>query len=241
MIAARGTPSKELECLGKDAMNAKLIWLPDGRLQVTVLGGGDAGAAGTQRIYDVVSGKIETVPPANFDLEKTTWSPRTVNEDGERLTATSEGGHGTVVVTGTSGSRTVFDEKGGSQYSIGNTPSWSPDGAFILLTDSSARLLVVNPNGGKAQVLAEELGNGWAVTDRDLFGTGPDQRVPIASSDPTEVQREDVAEIRVRASAPRRRMFFVGPDRRIQEAVGRSRVVNGVLSGPRTRSAHYPW
>jgi len=153
-------------------VNAELVWLPDGRLQVTVPGGGDAGAKGSQRIYDIVSGKVETVPTADIDLETTTWSPRAVNGDGERLTATSKGGHGTVVVTGDSGSRTVFDEKGGSQYSVGDEPSWSPDDAFILLTDSSARLLVVTPDGGKARVLAEELGNGWAITDRDLLVTG---------------------------------------------------------------------
>ncbi len=171
VVAVSGTPSKELECLGKDAVNAELVWLPDGRLLVTVPGEG-AGAEISQRIYDAVVGEVTAVPAADIDLENMTWSPRAVNNNGERLTATSAGGHGTVVVTGASGSRTVFDEKGGSQYSIGEEPSWSPDDAFILLTDSSARLLVVTPDGGKARVLADELGNNWAITDRDLLEVG---------------------------------------------------------------------
>ena len=149
----------------KADVNAQLLWLPDGRLQVT---NGDA----WQRIYDVRTGEFEEVPGSSIDPDTTTWKPVTVNDAGDEVTATSDGGSVRVVVTGADGaSSTIMSEDGGSTYSISTTPTWSPDGTYVLLTDAAARLLVITPDNATTRVLAEELGNSWAITGDDILAT----------------------------------------------------------------------
>lgn len=165
MVAAAGSPSKQLGCLDKDAGNAQLLWLPDGQLQVT---NGDS----WQRIYDVRTGDFEEVPAASIDPDTTTWDPVTVNDDGDEVTATSEDGTVSVVVTSNDGTgSTVMSAEGGDTYSISTTPTWSPDGTYVLVTDAAARLLVITPDDATTRILAEELGNSWAITGDDLLNT----------------------------------------------------------------------
>jgi hypothetical protein len=166
VVAAAGAPSKKLGCLAKEALNAKLVWLPEGRLQVT---NRDA----WQRIYDVRTGEFEEVPASSIDPETAAWKPVTVNDDGDEVTATSEGGSVSVVVTSDDGvSSTIMSEDGGSTYSVNIKPTWSPDGTYVLLTDAAARLLVITPDDATTRILAEELGNSWAITGDELLATG---------------------------------------------------------------------
>jgi len=166
VVAASGAPSKQLGCLGEDAVEAKLLWLPDGQLQVT---NGDS----WQRIYDVRTGDFEEVPAASIDADTATWDPVTVNNDGDEVTATSEDGTASVTVTSNDGTVSeVMSAEGGETYSISTTPTWSPDGTYVLVTDAAARLLVVTPDDATTRILAEELGNSWAITGDDLLNPG---------------------------------------------------------------------
>jgi hypothetical protein len=163
VVAASGAPSKQLGCLGEDAVEAKLLWLPDGQLQVT---NGDS----WQRVYDVRTGEFEEVPAASIDPDAATWDPVTVNNEGDKVTATSGDGTASVIVTSNDGTvSTVMSAEGGDTYSISTTPTWSPDGTYVLLTDAAARILVVTPDDATTRVLAEELGNSWAITGDDLL------------------------------------------------------------------------
>ncbi len=163
VVAAAGSPSAQLDCLDEDAVGAELRWLPDGRLQVT---NGDR----WQRIYDVRTGEFDEVPAASIDPATATWRPVTVNERGDEVTATSEDGTVAVIVTSADGTAsTVMSADGGGTYSIGAAPTWSPDGTYVLVTDSAARLLVITPADAATRVLAEELGNSWAITGDDLL------------------------------------------------------------------------
>lgn len=163
VVAASGAPAKQLDCLAKDAVEAKLLWLPDGRLQVT---NGDS----WQRIYDVRTGEFEEVPAGSVHPDTTTWEPVSVNDDGDAVTAESQNGTVRIVVTEQDGtSRTAMAADGGSTYSISSSPSWSPDGTYVLVSDAAARLLVVTPDDRTTRVLAEELGNSWAVSGQDVL------------------------------------------------------------------------
>lgn len=63
-----------------------------------------------------------------------------------------------------SGSRVRMTAEGGSQYSVG-VRGWSPDGRWVLLSDSAARLLLVTvEEPSTTWVLAQEFQDQAVIT-----------------------------------------------------------------------------
>jgi len=88
VVAVTGSPNRTVKCLEKSDVNADLVWLADGRLQLT---SGDT----RQRIYNIRSGTAEDVPASAVNLTTRTWEPAAVNQRSDTVTATSEGGSST--------------------------------------------------------------------------------------------------------------------------------------------------
>ena len=168
VIAIAGAPSKQLACFDRktEGWPSELVWLPDGRLQVTQNDGTvNPDIAKWRKIYNVRTGAVENVPATRVPDKSVPVKPVTVNPDGARLTSTSMDGNVEVVLTETGGQRrTLLRANGGSTYGIA-PPNWSPDWKTVLMTDAAARLLVTTPNQpSKTYVLAKELGALWTAT-----------------------------------------------------------------------------
>jgi WD40 repeat protein len=168
VIAIAGAPSKQLACFDRktEGWPSELVWLPDGRLQVTQ--NDNADIAKWRKIYNVSTGAVENIPAAKIPDKSVPVKPVTVNPDGARLTSTSKDGNVEVVLTETGGQRrTLLKANGGSTYEIG-PPNWSPDWKTVLMTDAAARLLITTPNEpSKTYVLAKKLGALWTATTNE--------------------------------------------------------------------------
>jgi len=155
IVAAGGQPSKDVLCITEeeayhptqDAYGPLLAWLPDGRLQVTMLLWGErqaeAEAAGWwQKIVDVTTGAVEEVPAAEVPntLPEAT-APAGLN--GEQIEVTSEGGSVEIVLLDAAGSRTLLSAEGNPEYAIKVPPTWSPDGRWIVVENEASEILLI--------------------------------------------------------------------------------------------------
>jgi hypothetical protein len=164
VVAAAGAPTKTL---GREG--SSLTWLEDGRLQILGTQGEDPAPA-WGRVVDIGTEESEELSASELPAQIPQPSDPTVGPNGERVVVTNDGGAVEVVLDDGSGSRVLMTADGGSQYQVG-MQGWSPDGAWVLLTDSAARLLLVTvQEPSTTWVLAEEFQDQAVITGQDVFG-----------------------------------------------------------------------
>jgi Tol biopolymer transport system component len=107
---------------------------------------------------------VEDVPAAQVPATAPDTGSGTRSSDGRVLAVENDGGRVRLTMQDAAGLHVLLEAEGGSQYSLGS-PRWSPDEAFVLTTDSAARLLVTTlGTSPQTRVLATRLGGGFAVT-----------------------------------------------------------------------------
>ena len=171
-MLASGKPAKDVLCLPQqDVSKAKvlgkeigpqLVWLPDGRLEVTMFRmtnpPGPGFNAGWQKIVDVRTGKVEDVPTADVPSEPNLKTHPMVSPSGSRITTTSNSKNGKikVVLTDKTGSRTLLSAQGPPNYAYGLTSAfWAPNWKWIAADDG--RILVITTgNPSVTRVLTDE-------------------------------------------------------------------------------------
>ena len=164
VVAASGQPEKEVLCVGDQVdsrtgtpfkeMGPQLVWLPDGRLGVTMfrLAPADSPStattqlplvAGWRKIIDVRTGQVEDVPAADLPAEPAQLPAPTVNAAGERIDTVAAAGRTEVVLDDGSGSRTLLSFPAAppqANYQFGPA-FWAPNGDWIAAGDG--RILVI--------------------------------------------------------------------------------------------------
>ena len=183
IVAAAGQPSRTVWCLpaegpstwvaeGKPA-GPQLVWLPDGRLEVTMFRmkpepGSDTKSApplgpGWQKIVDVRTGTVEDVPSAQVPSAPNLTTQPTVSPSGEQLSWTSNGmtGQAEVKLTTAEGTRTLLSVHGPGEYGYQFGPVfWAPDWQWIAASDDG-RILIITPTDPAAtRVLVTGSGGG---------------------------------------------------------------------------------
>ncbi len=168
VVAAAGQPAKDVLCLGawkpspanaavqaKEVNAPQLVWRQDGRLEVTMflmrVGPEAAGKAPTytpewQKIVDVRTGAVETVPAAQLPSAPNLTTRPTVNPTGQQLAYTSNEQTGQIKVTLTSqtGTSTLLSAHGPGEYSYRlYSVFWAPNWQWIAADDG--RILVITP------------------------------------------------------------------------------------------------
>ena len=156
IVAAAGQPSKDVLCLpGQDVARAltkgkeigpQLVWLPDGRLEVTMFRmttpPGPNVQAGWQKIVDVSTGRVEDVPEAAVPSQPNLSTHPMTSPSGEQLRTTSDRGRVKIELTGPSGSRTLLSVHGPADYTYGLVSAfWAPNWQWVAADDG--RILIV--------------------------------------------------------------------------------------------------
>jgi hypothetical protein len=184
VVAASGTPSKDVYCLppeGSSQMKQlgkptgpQLVWRPDGRLEVTLfrwMPSKDTKspppiAADWQKVFDVTTGAVADVPHADLPLSPVDVNPTTVNERGERIRTDFDApsGQGKVTLTTPSGTRTLLSVSGPGEYTyVLASATWAPGGDWIATTDTGegGRILVITPSQPpRTRILVANSGGG---------------------------------------------------------------------------------
>jgi hypothetical protein len=199
LLAAAGAPSEEVYCLPTEDMSKapdlgkevgpQLVWLPDGRLEITVFRmdpsqmkestTAPALVAGWQQILDVRTGEVEDVPAAEVPSAPNLGTEPTVSPDGRQVTTTSDqlSGKVEVVLTDDTGSRTLLSARGPGKYTYSIRAFWAPnwqwiaadDGRILVITTddpSTTRVLVDEPRGGRS---GGTIGPTFAVTADNIL------------------------------------------------------------------------
>jgi hypothetical protein len=199
LVAAAGAPSEEVYCLPKEDMSKtpevgkevgpQLVWLPDGRLEITVFRMDPSQmkdpttapplVAGWQQILDVRTGEVEDVPAAEVPSAPNLGTEPTISPDGREVTTTSDelSGEVEVVLTDGSGSRTLLSAHGPGKYMYSIRAFWAPnwqwiaadDGRILVITTddpSTTRVLVDEPRGGRS---GGTIGPTFAVTADNIL------------------------------------------------------------------------
>lgn len=185
-----GQSSKDLLCLppedvevsvdkGKPA-GPQLVWLPDGRLEVTMFRmqmkpGGDEKSApplvgGWQKLVDPRTGAVEDVPADQVPASPSTATPPSVSPDGRKVGWS---------FTDASGTRTLLSVSGPGEYTYGFGPMfWAPGYQWIAGSDDNRILVITTGDPSLTRVLVtgalDGAGGGtagpvFAVTDQDLL------------------------------------------------------------------------
>lgn len=181
LVAAAGSPSEEVYCLpdedttqtprvGKE-VGPQLVWLPDGRLEITVFrmdpsDGADAKTApgliaGWQQILDVRTGDVEDVPAEEVPGEPNLGTEPTVSPDGERITIESDtlSGEVEVILSSDGDERTLLEARSPGKYQYELRAFWAPNWRWIAADDG--RILVITPDDpSTTRVLVDELSSG---------------------------------------------------------------------------------
>ena len=176
IVAASGQASKEVLCLprmdvseaqklGKE-IGPQLVWLPDGRLEVTMFRmtdpPGPGFRAGWQKIVDVRTGAVEDVPASEVPSEANLDTHPTVSPTGETVSMSSdpESGRIKIVLTDADGvSRTLLSAQGPPNYTDGlNTAFWAPNFGWIAADDGRI-LIVTTAEPSVTRVLTDESHN----------------------------------------------------------------------------------
>lgn len=186
-VPAGGGASRQLLCLppidpalaeveGKP-MGPQLVWLPDGRLEVTMVNMDVSGKKGGeppafrpswQKIVDVRTGEVIDVPESQLPAVLDTSTRPTVSPDGTEVgfTSKSDSGHVTVFLTDADGARrTLLDVDGPDKYVYGlRAAFWAPDFSYVVADDG--RILVITLDDPS---VTREL-----VVNANLFGDQPE-------------------------------------------------------------------
>lgn len=160
IVAAAGRPAKTVFCLPKmdvpkavkegKEIGPQLVWLPGGRLQVTMFrmtppakpGAAPALHPGWQKIIDVRTGKIEDVPVADVPSQPNRATHPMVSPRGQRISWTSDNGRVKVMLTGHNESRTLLSVQGPGEYTYGlGAAFWAPNWQWIAADDG--RILII--------------------------------------------------------------------------------------------------
>ena len=201
IIAASGRTSQQVWCLppeGADTwakvgkpVGPQLVWRPDGRLEVTMFRmRPDPNTKqrppltrGWQKIIDVRSGGVVSVPDAQVPTTPDSSTQQTVNGRGETIHVEfdASSGKARITVQSQAKTRTVLSVQGPGGYGYRFGPAfWSPDGSWIAATDDSRILVIVPKDPAVTRVLVTGTGEGagggtagptFAVTSTDLLGT----------------------------------------------------------------------
>jgi hypothetical protein len=177
LVAAAGRPDRRLWCLppmdvdkavalGKE-QGPQLVWLPDGRLEVTMFRmtdpPGPGFRAGWQKIIDARTGAVEDVRDADAPAAPDLGTHPTTRPDGARITTSSDRETGKVEIMFTDAEgvrRTLLSARGPGGYAYGlSSAFWSPDGRWVVADDG--RILVVtvdDPSITRVLVTATEGG-----------------------------------------------------------------------------------
>ena len=197
IIAASGQGSKDVLCLSQSDLAVKpeqgikpagpqLVWLADGRLEVTMFlwtpaPGPPVYTPGWQKVVDVRTGKVDEVAAAQVPSTPNTSTEPTVSPNGERVGYTLDGASGrvTVTLTDSSGTRTLLAARGPGEYTYQFGPAfWAPNWKWIAASDDG-RILIITPGAPSVtRVLVTRSGAGagggtagpaFAVTSSDLL------------------------------------------------------------------------
>jgi hypothetical protein len=186
VAAVAGQPSKSVFCfpsspaLHYDLDWLTLVWLPNGRLEITTHSWPPKQRirVDSQRIVDVRTGAVQTIPDSELPatVREDLGSGPTVNSKGEKLTVSKHGTRATLTVTGPSGSRTLLTARGNTEYRFID-PRWGPDETWALVDDG--RLLLVTTGAQPRARILRTSGaggfsagmRGWAVTGADYLAT----------------------------------------------------------------------
>ena len=161
IVAAAGGPARTVFCLpemdvqqavkqGKE-IGPQLVWLPGGRLQVTMFrmtppskpGAVPAFHRGWQKIIDVRTGKVEDVPAADVPSQPNRQTHPMVSPTGQRISWTSDSGRVKITLIDRNGSsRTLLSVQGPSDYTYGlGAAFWAPNWHWIAADDG--RILII--------------------------------------------------------------------------------------------------
>jgi hypothetical protein len=163
VVPMSGTPTKTVTCLKgvNGGAVGDMTWLADGRVQLTQYGE-------WRKIINVRTAEVEEVSAARVPKTGPATKPVTVSPDGRALASTSKDGRVQLTLDDATGRRILLDAKGGNLYKLG-TPNWSPGYAFVLTTDSAARLLLTTlETPSRTRILATELGGAWTATTQNF-------------------------------------------------------------------------
>ncbi len=196
VVAAAGGPAKTVLCLpemdvqqavreGKE-IGPQLVWLPGGRLQVTMFrmtpppepGAAPVFHRGWQKIVDVRTGKVQNVPAADVPSQPNRQTHPMVSPSGQRISWTSDNGKVKVMLTDRNGSsRTLLSVQGPSGYTYGlGAAFWAPNWQWIAADDG--RILIITTGYPPVtRVLTTESSQGafdpdlarFAVTDTNIL------------------------------------------------------------------------
>jgi hypothetical protein len=178
LASASGEHRRTVACreqLKSDAAWPPIVaWLPDGRIELTHYaewvdyGQGDELAPKWRLLVDPGTGAAEAVPPE--EVPDTAPPPPTAAMLGEAtVRAVNEDGVAKLEITDTSGTRTLWSSEGGSSLWAIGTPTWSPDGKWLLVPDEANRILLVTVDEPVlARVFLDEPAS-FAITPDDLL------------------------------------------------------------------------
>lgn len=177
IIAASGADSKDVYCpeqwsvdeaakLGKP-VGPQLVWLEDGRLEVTWFRMTDPPGPdlrpGWQVVVDVTTGEVEELPRDDAPSEANLDTRPLMSPDGVQIGYITDSRTGRVEVSITQPdgtSKTLLSAQGPEKYTYGlNGVFWSPDYEWLVVDDG--RILVITfGEPGMVRVLVENPG-GW--------------------------------------------------------------------------------
>lgn len=202
IVSASGARSRDVYCLpaedltkaperGKE-VGPQLVWLPDGRLEITMFRMDVDAMSNTkeapplvgawQKIVDVRSGRVDDVPAAEVPDRLDTTSRPTTSPDGRTIITRSDPRSGTasVVLKASGSERTLLSARGPGKYTYGlEAAFWAPDWQWVAADDG--RILVITTDATpETRVLVTERGGRsggaegatFAVTADDLLAEG---------------------------------------------------------------------
>ncbi|MGI8575312.1 MAG: hypothetical protein ACR2MA_08205 [Egibacteraceae bacterium] len=155
--ASGGTP-RELRC-DVGAWPGP-TWTEDGNLVVAASMAQWEDAESTL-VIDPESGEIVdrrriTRSPEELDTERSERFGRTERADGSFVVTESSQDHAKLVLVPSDGERRrLVNVAGPRDYGFTDV-SWSPDGEWLLVTDTAQRLLIVNSRNGRTRLLATD-------------------------------------------------------------------------------------
>jgi len=168
IVAAAGRPAKDVLCLkdqdvseamqkGKE-IGPQLVWLPDGRLEVTMFRMSDPPGPtfrpGWQKVVDVGSGAVQDIPVADSPSETDLTSHPAVAPDGARISLESDNSE--VVLTEGAVSRTLLSVDRPPDHSYGLLSAfWSPTWRWVAADDGRI-LIITTDDPAVTRVLTDE-------------------------------------------------------------------------------------